>query len=55
MTAQGRDLEAFGRRNEIVAKVRQTLVDDPAWKQHSDSKQSIRTENENTITESLVP
>ena len=52
---QYRDLEAFGRRDEIVAKVRQTLVGDPAWKALSDIKQTIRTESENTSAESLTP
>jgi hypothetical protein len=50
-----RNLEAFGRREEIIAKVRQTLVDQPAWKQLSDIKQTIRTESENTIAEALQP
>jgi hypothetical protein len=50
-----RNLEAFGRRDEIIAKVRQTLVDQPAWKQFSDIKQTIRTESENTIAEALQP
>jgi DNA-binding Lrp family transcriptional regulator len=50
-----RDLEAFGRRDEIIAKVRKTLVDQPAWKQLSDIKQTIRTESENTIAEALQP
>jgi hypothetical protein len=50
---QYRDLEAFGRRDEIVSKVRKTLVDDPAWKHYSDIKQSLRTESENTIAEDL--
>jgi hypothetical protein len=52
---QYRDLEAFGRRDETVAKVRKTLVDDPAWKALSDIKQTIRTESENTVAESLTP
>ena len=52
---QYRDLEAFGRRDEIVAKVRKTLVDDPAWKALSDIKQTMRTESENTIAESVAP
>jgi hypothetical protein len=51
---QYRDLEAFGRRDEIIAEVRRTLVDDPVWKQFHDTKQSIRTETENTTTESLA-
>jgi hypothetical protein len=50
-----RNLESFGRRDEIVAKVRLTLVDKPEWKQLNDIKQTIRTENENTISEALQP
>jgi hypothetical protein len=50
-----RNLESFGRRDEIVAKVRRTLVDNPEWKQLSDIKQTIRTESENTIAEALQP
>jgi hypothetical protein len=52
---QYRDLESFGRREETVAKVRKTLVDDPTWKQLSDIKQTLRTESENTIAEAIVP
>jgi len=52
---QYRDLGAFGRRDEIVAKVRGTLVADPAWKHYSDIKQTLRTESENTIAEDLAP
>ncbi|MDB6100645.1 MAG: hypothetical protein JWO52_644 [Gammaproteobacteria bacterium] len=48
-----RNLESFGRRDEIVAKVRLTLVDKPEWKQLNDIKQTIRTESENTIAEAL--
>ncbi len=50
---QYRDLEAFGRREQIVAKVRETLHADPAWKALNDIKQTIRTESENTIAERL--
>jgi hypothetical protein len=50
-----RNLESFGRRDEIVAKVRRTLVDNPEWKQLNDIKQTIRTESENTIAEALAP
>jgi len=50
-----RNPEAFGRRDEVIAKVRQTLVDQPVWKQFSDIKQTIRTESENTIAEALQP
>jgi hypothetical protein len=51
---QYRDLEAFGRRDEVLAEVRRPLMEDPVWKQFHDTKQSIRTETENTITESLA-
>ena len=50
-----RNLEAFGRRDEIVAKVRLTLVDNPEWKQLNAIKQTIRTESENTIADALQP
>jgi len=48
-----RNLEAFGRREEITAKVRGPLRNDPAWKSYNDIKQTIRTEGENTIAEKL--
>jgi hypothetical protein len=48
-----RDLDSFGRRDETVAKVRLTLVNDPEWKHWSDIKQTLRTESENTIAEAL--
>jgi hypothetical protein len=51
---QYRDLEAFGRRDEIVSKVRGTLVGDPVWKHYSDIKQTLRTESENTIATDLA-
>jgi hypothetical protein len=50
-----RDLESFGRRDQTVAKVRLTLVNDPEWKRLSDIKQNLRTESENTIAEALQP
>jgi hypothetical protein len=50
-----RDLESFGRRDQTVAKVRLTLVDNPEWKHLNDIKQSIRSESENTIAEALQP
>jgi hypothetical protein len=50
-----RNLEAFGRREEVVAKVRKTLVGNAEWRQFGDIKQSIRTESENTIAEALQP
>lgn len=51
---QYRDLESFGHRDEVIAEVRKTLVDDPLWKMYSDIKQTLRTETENTTTEALV-
>ena len=48
-----KDLEAFGRREAVVAKVRAGLVDDPKWKQLNDNKRNIRTESDNTIAVSL--
>ena len=50
---QYRDLEAFGRREEITAKVREPLRQNPAWKALNDVKSTIRTEGENTIAERL--
>ena len=50
---QYRNLEAFGRREEITAKVRGPLRNDPTWKSYNDIKQTIRTEGENTIAEKL--
>lgn len=50
-----RDLESFGRREETVAKVRDTLRSDPTWKKLSDIKATIRSETENTVTEILSP
>lgn len=49
-----RNLEAFGRRDEVTAKVRGPLRADPAWKQWNDIKSSVRTESENTIAELLA-
>lgn len=52
---QYRDLAAFGRRDEVVAKVRQGLKNDPTWQKLNETKQSIRTESENTIAETVEP
>ncbi|MBY0510236.1 MAG: hypothetical protein K2P94_08775 [Rhodospirillaceae bacterium] len=52
---QYRDLDAFGKREATVAKIRKTLKDDPVWKKWSDIKATIRDETENTITELLEP
>jgi hypothetical protein len=48
-----RDLDAFGRREELLAKTRVPLRNDPAWKAMNDIKSTIRTEYANTIAESL--
>lgn len=40
-----RDEAALARRDEVVAKVRRALADDPAWKAVSDAKKAIRTEH----------
>lgn len=49
-----RSLEDFGRRNEALAAVRQTLRSDPNWTKLSATKSGLRTESENTIAESLT-
>ena len=49
-----RSLEDFGRRNEALAAVRQTLRADPNWTKLSQTKSGLRTEAENTIAESLT-
>jgi len=49
-----RDLTNFGRREETVAKVREPLRNDPAWKQLSDIKATLRSESENTIATPLA-
>ena len=49
-----RNLESFGRRDEVVAKVRVPLRADAAWKQWNDMKSTVRTESENTLAELLA-
>jgi len=48
-----KDDAAFGKREGTIAKVRQTLKDDPRWKALSDNKANIRSESDNTIAEAL--
>ncbi|MGH7106207.1 MAG: hypothetical protein ACREFT_06835 [Acetobacteraceae bacterium] len=48
-----RSLEDFGRRDEAMAAVRQTLRADSNWAKLSATKSGLRTEAENTIAESL--
>ena len=50
-----RDRESFGKREETIAKVRNTLKDDPVWKHWSDIQATIRSESENTIMEEVTP
>jgi hypothetical protein len=49
-----RSLEDFGRRDETLAAVRQTLRSDPNWTKLSATKSGLRTESENTIAEALA-
>jgi DNA-binding Lrp family transcriptional regulator len=49
-----RDLESFGRRDEVSASVRGPLRADAEWKRWSDIKSTVRTESENTIAELLA-
>jgi hypothetical protein len=49
-----RNLDSFGRRDEVSARTRTVLQADPVWKQLSDTKSQIRTEAENTIAELLA-
>ncbi len=50
---QYRDLQAFGRRDEAVAKVREGLKTDPGWQKLNETKASIRSESENTVAQSI--
>jgi hypothetical protein len=50
-----RDLPSVGRREEILAKVRGPLRDNPEWKHLSDIKATIRSEAENTTAEIIAP
>lgn len=48
-----RDLDAFGKRADTVAKVRVGLENEPVWKRYHAIKNTIRSETENTIAVSL--
>jgi len=50
-----RDLEAFGRREATVAKVREKLKANPSWLAASENKQNIRVEGRTIIAEELLP
>ncbi|MBK5264452.1 MAG: hypothetical protein JJE34_04335 [Alphaproteobacteria bacterium] len=46
---QYRDIEAFGRRQQALDKVRATLQDNPEWVAYHKRKGRIRSETENSI------
>jgi len=48
-----RNLEQFGRRDEVVAKVRATLQSNADWVHLNEIKATLRTESENTIADIL--
>ncbi len=48
-----KDMESFGHRENVVAKVRAALSADAKWKTLSDNKQKIRTERESMVAEEL--
>ena len=45
---------SFGRREQIVNKVRAELAKNPVWKAISDNKQSVRVEKEAIIADDLT-
>jgi hypothetical protein len=49
-----KDLESFGQREKIVAKVRAALSADTKWKTLSDNKKNIRTEKEPVLADELL-
>jgi hypothetical protein len=49
-----KDDQNFGRREEIVAKVRRELASNAVWKATSDNKQSVRVEKEAIIADDLA-
>ena len=48
------DLDSFGRREEVNAKIRAQLRNDPAWKA-AESKQKTNPEREPILAEALLP
>jgi hypothetical protein len=50
-----RDDVALGGRDATVAKVRDRLKDDPAWKAISDNKKSVRNEKPPVLLDALDP
>lgn len=50
-----RDIDSFGRRDEMKWKVREQLViDNPAWKLIHDMKHNIRTEGRTVISKAIM-
>jgi hypothetical protein len=45
--------EALGRRDLVVAKVREKLKDDPSWKAFAENKQSVRVEKQAVVCDEL--
>lgn len=50
-----RDLHAFGRREAVLAEVREGLVNDARWKTLNEKKRNIRSEQDNVIAVALAP
>jgi hypothetical protein len=50
---QYRDEAGLDRREEVVAKVRQTLSADPVWKAISDNKKAVRAEKQAALADEL--
>ena len=49
-----RDMASFGRRQQVLDKVREGLADNPVWKGYHARKGSIRSETENSIAELIA-
>ena len=49
-----RDMDAFARRDEVIAKIRALLRNDPAYKT-AESKQMANPEREAVIADSVGP
>ncbi len=50
-----RDLDAFGKREAIIAQVRTGLQPDPVWSKWNANKSGIRTESENVVAQAIRP
>jgi hypothetical protein len=48
-----KDMDSFGQRENVVAKVRAALSADPKWKALSENKKNVRTEKELVLAEEL--